>query len=55
MSKYIHIDIMVNGRYLCTMRKPHCPAFRLSIQELRDYIEKQRPSLAGKTYDVYFN
>ena len=55
MRHFVHFDIMIRGRFVCTMHMPHCPAFKLSIQELRQFVETRRPSLIGKTYDVYFD
>lgn len=53
MSKFIHFDIMQEGRYLCTMHMPHCGAFKVDMLEVVQYVEDKRPSLKGKDYNIY--
>lgn len=55
MGRFVHFDIMQGDRYVCTMHMPHCRAFKLSLPEVKTWIEKKRPSLLNKQYEVYFD
>ena len=48
-------DVMLNGRYVCTLAYPFCPLFTLTQKELEEFVEKKRPTLKGKKYNIIFN
>ena len=47
-------DVMLNGRYVCTLAYPFCPLFTLTQKELEEFVEKKRPTLSGKNYNIIF-
>ena len=50
----IKFDIMLNGRYVCTMKMPFNPLFPIKESEFGEFISKHRPSLSGKPYNIVF-
>lgn len=47
-------DVMLNGRFVCTLNYPFCPLFTLTQKELEEFVEKKRPTLKGKNYNIVF-
>lgn len=41
----ISIDVMAEGRYVCTLRYPYHPVLRVRPQDIEDFVLSQRPSL----------
>jgi len=54
MVNTITFDIMLGGRFVCTMRMPFCPLFPLTTEEIQSFVESKRPSLRGKDYKIAF-
>ena len=50
----LKFDVMVNGRYYHTMTYPHCPAFRLNLNKVYDYVVQRLPTLKGKQIELEF-
>lgn len=61
--KYITFDVMLKGRFVCTMRMPITfdvieefigdkPV--ISNKAFSAYVEQKRPSLKGKPYKICF-
>ena len=61
--KKIQFDIMLDGRFVCTMRPPLTldlidrfdgdePV--VSLEAIQRYVEQKRPSLKGKDYRICF-
>lgn len=50
--KTIYLDIMLGDRFHCQLRYKFCPAFAITVEELTDFVESQRPYLHGKDYRV---
>lgn len=42
---YIQFDVMAGGRFVCTLRYPFCPLFKVRMEELMDYALQKRPTL----------
>lgn len=51
---YVKFDVMLNDRYVCTMRYRHLPVFAISEKEIVDYVISQRPSLKNKPFTITF-
>lgn len=45
MKEYINFDVMMKGRFVCTMRFPHCRLFKFDMKELLKFVFTKRPSL----------
>ena len=64
MTKKLVFDIMLNERYICTLRMPISFDMIEEIDErggvvlrgerLQKYIEEKRPSLKGTNYKIAF-
>lgn len=52
--KILTFDVMLRGRFVCTMKYRYCPLFPLEIDELKKFIEDKLPSLKGKGYNIVF-
>lgn len=47
-------DVMLNGRYVCTLKYDYCPLFPVEASRLSDFVEGKRPSLKGKPFKIVF-
>lgn len=45
-------DIMLNGRFICTLRYKYCALFPIDSEDLKKFILSKRPSLKGKDYKI---
>ncbi len=52
--KTLFIDIMLYGRFVCTLRYKYCPLFPIDLDELEKFILSKRPTLKGKDYRIEF-
>lgn len=50
--KTLVFDIMLHGRFVCTLRYKYCPLFPIDYDELISFILRKRPSLKGKSYNI---
>ena len=50
--KYLIFDVMLNERFVCTLKYRFCPLFPITEEELAKFIEEKRPSLKGKNYKI---
>ena len=50
--KKIKFDVMLGARWQCTLTYEYCPLFPLDEQDLRKFIEEQRPTLKNKPYRI---
>ena len=53
MKKFV-FDVMLNGRYVCTLKYEYSPLFPIDFEELKEFILNKRPSLKGKDYRIAF-
>ena len=44
-KNYKRIEILVNGIYRGEVRYPHCPLFRLDLNDMTRFLYEKRPSL----------
>jgi len=47
-------DVMLEDRFVCTLKMKYCPLFPLTEKEICDFIESKRPTLKGKKYHIAF-
>jgi len=49
-SKLLKFDVAdaITDRFICTMRMPVNPLFKLTLQQVLDYIYLKRPSLKNR-------
>lgn len=52
--KTLKFDIMLHGRFVCTLAYKYCPLFPIDLDDLKRFIEQKRPSLIGKGYNIAF-
>lgn len=52
--KKIKFDVMLGDRWQCTLTYEYCTLFPLDEQDLREFIEEQRPTLKNKPYRIAF-
>lgn len=43
-------DVMLNGRFVCTLKYKYCALFPIDFEDLTKFILKKRPTLRGKDY-----
>lgn len=47
-------DVMLNGRFVRTLKYKYCALFPIDFEELKEFILKKRPTLKGKDYRIAF-
>jgi len=52
--KALFLDIMLNGKFICTLKYKYCPLFTIDYNELLKFVEQKRPTLKGKPYRIMF-
>lgn len=45
-------DIMLNGRFVCTLRYKYCALFPIDSEDLKKFILSKRSYLKGKDYKI---
>lgn len=50
--KTLTFDVMLNGRFVCTLKYEYCPLFPIDINDLTKFVLKKRPTLKGKDYRI---
>lgn len=53
--KTLFFDVMLNGRFVCTLRYKYCPLFPIDIKELVKLVLSKRPTLRGKPFYIGFS
>ena len=48
--KVFTFDIMLNGRFICTLKYKYCALFPIDFEDLKSFILSKRPTLKGKDY-----
>lgn len=54
-KRLLSYDVMLHGRYVCTLTYDFFPLFAITEEELCRHTESERPSLKGKAYTIHFN
>ena len=47
-------DVMLNGRFVCTLKYKYCPLFPIDAEDLTKFVLKKRPTLKGKDFRIVF-
>ena len=47
-------DVMLDGRFICTLAFEYCPLFPINYEELINFILMKRPTLKGKDFNIAF-
>lgn len=47
-------DVMLNGRFICTLKYKYCALFPIDFEDLTKFILNKRPSLKGKDFRIVF-
>ena len=47
-------DVMLNGRFICTLKYKYCALFQIRLEELEEFVLKKRPTLNGKDFRIAF-
>lgn len=53
-TKALFLDIMLDGKFICTLKYKYCPLFTIDYNELLKFVEQKRPTLKGKPYRIMF-
>lgn len=52
--KVLVFDIMLKGRFVCTLRYKYCALFHIDLEELSKFILSKRPTLRNQPYNIAF-
>ena len=52
IMKTLIFDVMLDGRFVCTLRYKYHPAVPVSVGKLVDFVEHERPTLKGKPFRI---
>lgn len=47
-------DVMLNGRFICTLKYKYNSIFPINLEELKEFILNKRPTLKGKDFRIKF-
>ena len=47
-------DVMLNGRFICTLKYKYCALFPIDFEDLTKFVLKKRPTLKGKDFRIAF-
>lgn len=47
-------DVMLNGRFVCTLKYKYCQLFPIDAEDLTKFVLKKRPTLKGKNFRIVF-
>ena len=47
-------DVMLNGRFVCTLNYKYCTLFPIDAEDLTKFVLKKRPTLKGKDFRIAF-
>lgn len=53
MSTFV-FDVMLNRRFICTLKYKYCTLFPIDFEDLKKFILSKKPSLKGKDYRIAF-
>ena len=53
-NKALFLDIMLNGRFVCTLKYIYCPLFMIDYNDLIKFVLDKRPCLKGKPFRIMF-
>lgn len=48
-------DVMLKGRFACTLRYKYCPVFPTDSKDLHDFIISKRPALRNQPFNAVFD
>lgn len=52
--KTIFLDIMLDGRYVRTLKYKFCSLFPINMDDLRKYVVSKMPALKGEPFKIEF-
>ena len=47
-------DVMLNGRFVCTLKYKYFQLFPIDAEDLTKFVLKKRPTLKGKDFRIVF-
>ena len=47
-------DVMLNGRFVCTLKYKYCALFPIDFEDLTKFVLKKRPALKCKDFRIAF-
>ena len=47
-------DVMLNGRFICTLKYKYCALFPIDFEDLEKFVLLKRPNLRGKDFRIAF-
>lgn len=53
MNTFI-FDVMLDGRFICTLKYKYCALFPIDFEELEKYVLLKRSTLRGKDFRIAF-
>ena len=48
----VKFDVMLNGRYQCTLKYRYCPLFPIEESDIRKFVVEQRPTLRHTDFTI---
>lgn len=51
----VYLDVMIKDRFVCQLTFYYCPLFKITDEELNEFVLKNKPKLAKKKFQVFFS
>ncbi len=52
--KIFVFDVMLNGRFICTLKYKYCALFPIDFEDLEKFVLLKRHTLRGKDFRIVF-
>lgn len=52
--KIFIFDVMLDGRFVCTLKYKYCALFPIDFEDLEKFVLKKRTTLKGKDFRIAF-
>lgn len=53
MKEFV-FDVMLNGRFIRTLKYKYCALFPIDLEDLEKFVLKKIPTLKGKDFRIVF-
>ena len=51
----VYLDVMIKDRFVCQLIFYYCPLFKITDEELNEFVVKNKPNLVKKKFKVFFS
>lgn len=53
--KTVYLDVMIKDRFICQLVFHYCPIFKVTDEEIRNFVLENRPTLSKQKFQIFFS